>query len=1132
MLLLPAIAALVFVLGRVASPRPAGPSADSILAEKETGDSALKREQYLRQKRGLVFGMPAGAYVAAMKKMRSMSPRRFKSAARAAASEAPLWNFIGPQPIIQGSIFSPSATGRLTAIVVDPNANNRVLVGAANGGVWLSTDTGVNFTPIFDAEPTQAIGSIALDPTTNPSTIYVGTGEGNGSADSYYGQGIFKSTDSGVTWAQLGAQPFANYAVGALVVDPSSAPPHLFAAVSTAESDTRGERYYKESGNNPGLFKSTDGGVSWMRYSSSTFGLAPNSFYETDDIAIDPTDAQRLYVAGAGGAFASTDGGNSWSAINFPGLTAGSEGRAKIALSNSGTVYIMVGAPLAFSGVGAAAFSGFYKSTDFGNTWATETVPCDGGVDGTVTGANSACGASVYAQEWYDQTLLVDPRDHTDNTVVFGGVLLYLSHDGGAHWAVFDTGHADQHALAADLTGASGFFNGNDGGLYHLDSTSRLVTSLNATLSASQIQGIGPHPTLSAKLLAGYQDNGTQLYSGGLSWVERDGGDGGFALFDQVDPTYAFHTYFDDNLATSTDGGMSWNSNPSNAIDELISNQSDFTSFYPPLAVDPQVAHRVLFGGADYIYASTDGMFSWRVQSNNLVPGGGFGGALVDLEFAPSDHTRAYAVAGTIISSANASLTDPVLTTSQADLDSGAQWAAISPSLGNGFGVPSGIAVDPHDAGDIYLSLTGFTASTGAGHIFRSRDFGATWSQADGNPQNVLPPPANALPDVPVLRLLVDRSDSSGNTVLAGSDIGVFQSTDGGNTWAVFSSGIPAVPVFDLEQNNSGVIFAGTHGRGAFVLATPQAPPSPTPSSTPSATVTPTATTTPIGTPTPTSTLTSTPTGTVSSTATPTVTFTATPTATSTPTNAVTPTPTPTQVTSATPTPTQISSATPSPTPTPNGSRLKVAASLVFKPVGIGIGVASTAKLVIANRGKVGNLIGMISAPTDPEFTFLGGNSFTIAPRKSLSIPIAMMPTGTAPGGTVSIASNGGNATVTLKGTGLTGKLSVPKSLSIVATVTDFGVPIFASGTATLVLKNVGKGLLMATSTPATPNPPFSGGGDLSAGGILPGKTSSITITFSPSSTSAATGSIELVATSPNTGGATVALKGIVKVKK
>ena len=110
-----------------------------------------------------------------------------------------------------------------------------------------------------------------------------------------------------------------------------------------------------------------------------------------------------------------------------------------------------------------------------------------------------------------------------------------------------------------------------------------------------------------------------------------------------------------------------------------------------------------------------------------------------------------------------------------------------------------------------YLSISGFTAATGVGHIYRTDDFGATWSRADGN--GGLAP----LPDVPTLRILVDNTGTSGNTLLAGTDIGVFRSTDGGGTWAAFNLAvIPALPIFDLEQNKNGVIVVGTDGRGAF----------------------------------------------------------------------------------------------------------------------------------------------------------------------------------------------------------------------------------------------------------------------------------------------------------------------------
>jgi photosystem II stability/assembly factor-like uncharacterized protein len=154
-------------------------------------------------------------------------------------------------------------------------------------------------------------------------------------------------------------------------------------------------------------------------------------------------------------------------------------------------------------------------------------------------------------------------------------------------------------------------------------------------------------------------------------------------------------------------------------------------------------------------------------------------------------------------------------TTTQAHLDSGATWTDVTGHLpfNTASTQATGIALDPHNGNNAYLSISGFTAATGVGHLFKTTDFGATWTRADGA-GGIAP-----LPDVPVLRVLVDRRDPTGNTLYAATDIGVFQSADSGGTWSAFNLGvIPVVPVFDIAQNDNGVIYVGTHGRGAYQL--------------------------------------------------------------------------------------------------------------------------------------------------------------------------------------------------------------------------------------------------------------------------------------------------------------------------
>jgi hypothetical protein len=269
----------------------------------------------------------------------------------AAAVSPFLWDFIGPMPIFGavpnfgGGFTGPaltSAAGRVTAIAADPTARGRVFVGTAGGGVWMTSDGGLSFRPIFEDQPSLSIGSIALDTTTRPPTIYVGTGEGN-TATAQYGLGIFKSADLGTTWTELAPGTFARVAIGRLALDPSNHN-HIFAAVKTGASLSRGEVEFNES--NPkdvGLWESDDGGASFIQFSDSVWGCA--SPCAGEDILFDPSRPKTIYTAIlTAGVFRSTDGGTFWDPVSFPGVV-GRVGRVTLAaaLSAPGTVYAAVG---------------------------------------------------------------------------------------------------------------------------------------------------------------------------------------------------------------------------------------------------------------------------------------------------------------------------------------------------------------------------------------------------------------------------------------------------------------------------------------------------------------------------------------------------------------------------------------------------------------------------------------------------------------------------------------------------------------------------------------------------------------------------------------------------------------------
>ncbi len=1035
-----------------ATPHPTNFNAPSALHARDRAT----REAFLQSRRGLNFGLPTDAYRNAIAQMRrqerdaSSRDRRDANASTAAAASF-AWSAVGPLPLINevptfgaaamGTALS-GVTGRVTAVVADSTVSGRLFAGTADGGVWMRANASAAFVPIFDLEPTLSVGSLALDTTTNPNpTLYVGSGEGNGSADSYYGEGVFVTSDLGNTWSQVGATNFAHASIASLAVDVSQTPRTIYAAVTYGSSANRADASWVEGDfSQNGLWRSADGGESWIPYPAATFGACPyftNDPCPAESVVIDPASPSTVLVSILGtGVFRSSNSGFSWTQASLPNLSGGI-GRASVAAAN-GVAYAIVGA------ADGIEFAGFYQSLNDGISWTQAAVP-SAVVDGmTLDGSNP----SNFSESFFDQALSIDPADPTGATVVFGGVGIYRSTNSGANWTSLAPAggtHSDQHAIAFDPANAHSFYLGNDGGLYRFDAGSLTWAALNTSISAAQAQSVGPHPTNSTVVLAGYQDNGTALYNAAeppaSSWTEVDNLDGGFALFDIVNPQFAYHTFATTSagpwVARSTNAGVSFSSASSSAaLQTAMASAADRgAAYYPPLASDPAVAERVLFG-AHSVYVSNDGMATWSPQTTQDLTGGCNTGAcaLQDIEIAPSDDTKAYALS---METSTTFTPTPfqIFTTDQANLQvsggqpNGAEWinktSQLPPIVFPNSTQATGIAVDPFNYNIAYLSLSGFTSATGIGHVFVTTDFGGSWTQADGNPTLESPPPANALPDVPVLRLLVDNTDLTANTVLAATDIGVFRTTDGGSTWAPFDLGvIPPVAVFDIEQNLSGVVFAATHGRGIFELSGEgtRGVPSPTPvaTSSPTPAATPTATHTVSATPSPTTSATASATSSSSRTPTTTPTRSATPTASPTITSSATSTSTSTSTATATATATPTATPTPTFTPTPMPT---VAAVLAVSPGSVSFtakpGKKSKAKkITAANQGEVAiALTGAQVIGADFQLSKVCGAS--LKPKKKCTYSMVFAPT--APGvssGSLTINNNSssGPRTVSLSG--------------------------------------------------------------------------------------------------------------------
>jgi photosystem II stability/assembly factor-like uncharacterized protein len=482
--------------------------------EGEPEGEWYERDAYWAMRRGLQFGVPQTAYRAArsqMSRMEAAFAMRVRSRALTGAPAMPFsWDFIGPLPMLKnlpnfaGVLFTnapmANSQGRVSAVAADPTTPGRLFVGTAGGGVWMTTDGGNSFTPILDDQPSLAIGAIVLDPDFNPPRIFVGTGEGNG-GDSYYGQGIFMSDDLGANWTQLSPGTFDRVAFTKLAID-SNSPPHMFAAATGGNSLNRADSFFFETNPaNEGLWRSLDGGNTWKQYPASKFACVLGSKpCPADDVVVDPNISNNLFAAiHFDNVFRSTDGGNNWQGMVFPGVASGvgQIGRASVAISASspGTVYAMLGAP------NGGPYLGFFKSSDDGAHWTAATVPNVSLAPPAVTIDGTSTILKQFSQSSYDQALAVMPDNPA--AVYFGGVGPYISTDSGSSWDFIagsgisgtkPSTHSDQHAVAVDPFDSNILYIGNDGGFFSYDRSKGLWTALSFGFSAGQIQGIGPHP--------------------------------------------------------------------------------------------------------------------------------------------------------------------------------------------------------------------------------------------------------------------------------------------------------------------------------------------------------------------------------------------------------------------------------------------------------------------------------------------------------------------------------------------------------------------------------------------------------------------------------------------------------------
>jgi photosystem II stability/assembly factor-like uncharacterized protein len=654
--------------------------------------------------------------------------------------------------------------GRVTDVALDPTNPNIIYAGTSMGGVFKSNDGGVTWAAVFDDAGALSIGDLAVAPSA-PNTVYAGTGEANGSfsTGAFFGNGIYKSTDGGSTWANAGLVN-TNH-VGRIVVDPQNAD-RVYAA-------TTGVLYGKNE--DRGLYRTLDGGQTWeniLYISDSTACI---------DVAINPQNANIVYAATwerirrpwgrryggpTSGIYRSLDGGENWEPLtNGLPVSDAETGRIGLAVSpsNPNVVYACFSTN-AITNV----FDGIYKSTDAGSSW----VRVD---DGSIDDVFSSFG-------WFFGNLRIAPNDPGKLWCL--GVPLYKSEDGGVTWSNVTAGmHVDQHALEMHPMNPNFMVCGNDGGVY-ISQNGGSTWSHVEVLPITMFYNAGIDYQSPERLFGGTQDNGTNRTPGGAAdgWEKILGGDGFHVLVDPTDPNYVYAEYQYGNLFRSDDGGnsMSFIFNGGN---------DDRTNWNTPIALDPSDPATLYFG-ANMLYRSTDRGGSWEAISPDLTdgehPSGSLSfGTITTIAVAPSDPLTIYAGSddGNV----------------QVTTDGGQNWNNISAGVPDRF--VSKLAVHPDDASTAYVALSGYKYADYLPHLLQTTNGGETWIDISGN-----------LPEIPINDVVLDPNWPS--ILYIANDLGVWHTLNNGEEWQVLGTGFPLTVVNDLVVHGpSRKLVAATFGR-------------------------------------------------------------------------------------------------------------------------------------------------------------------------------------------------------------------------------------------------------------------------------------------------------------------------------
>jgi hypothetical protein len=711
-----------------------------------------------------------------------------------------VWKPIGPSPILEAGTEN---NGLVTTIAVNPNNTNVIYLGTALGGVWRTTDGGDHWTPIFDRQPSVGFalplgpslgigepGGIAIDPN-DTSVVYIGTSNRLGSAEAdVVGQptaGLFKSTDGGASWIALGSgYPASNTGNASQFVNQKI----NVILVDPANSEVV---YLATSS---GVFRSSDGGQNWTQAT----GLSG----DTRSLALDlstPAAARILYAGvDTKGVFQSKNGGGSFTqiasfttALNTALTTLGASSfvRVVVALAPPTSVPNVNGIQVLYVAVSGTYNGpdpiGVFISTDQGTNWTQQGA---GGFSGTSYGG-------------YAFDMAVDPASPGDgkfDTLYLGNINQWKSTDSGANFGSINALHSDTHTwtlVPQPAPAKSTVYVGTDGGIAVSTNGGPFKPKNRGGLQIGLFYNIAIKPDATASVTAGaLQDNKIQTTAGtGITspeWNATTGGDGWGVAWDGSSALYSTSGGPATTVAESTDDGVNFS-----PISPSWTSADTGGFVLTQLAADPSASGILYASGEQNLWQRQSGG-TWRIIYTPKTSGN------VDVAPTNGSHVVMAAAQGTgVYLSTNA--TAPTVGGA-----SGVTFTDISP------GLPlrnvSRVVFDPVDPNILYAVMNGFSGGVPQ-NVFRTTIGAGSWT-------NISP-----AVDVPCGAIAVDGTTTP-STLYVGTDFGVIRSIDGGASWSVLDDlRFPHVPVFDLAFNaQAGVLRAGTYGRGVWEFVQPTGP--------------------------------------------------------------------------------------------------------------------------------------------------------------------------------------------------------------------------------------------------------------------------------------------------------------------